>query len=92
MDSFATSVIRPGRGVILLQAAAVMLAALAAALTWSWDRWPVWPLLAVAIFSVGSDLMSVHSGSSKIMFSGMALGAKMLVRLDGVATGSLGTA
>src|SRR5437660_8308678 len=89
MDSFATSVIRPGRGVILLQAAAVMLAALAAALTWSWDRWPVWPLLAVAIFAVGSDLMSVHSGSSKIKFSGMALGTVLAAALYGPAPAAL---
>jgi diguanylate cyclase (GGDEF)-like protein len=72
-----------------VHAAAVLIAAAAVALTWSWNRWSLLPLAALALFAVGSDLMSVHSGSSKIKFSGMALGTVLAAVRFGPAPAAL---
>jgi diguanylate cyclase (GGDEF)-like protein len=74
---------------MLVQATAVLLALATIVLTWSWDRWSLLPLAAIAVFSTGSDLMSVESGSSKIKFAGVGLGVVLAAALYGPAAGAL---
>jgi diguanylate cyclase (GGDEF)-like protein len=79
----------PGPAVVVVQAIAVAAAAAAIALTWGWNRWSPWPLAAIAVFSIGSDLTSVQSGTSKIKFSGVGLGMVLAAALYGGAPAAL---
>jgi diguanylate cyclase (GGDEF)-like protein len=76
-------------GAALVQAAAVLLGVVAVALTWGWNHWSIGALVAIAAFAIGSDLMSVQSGTSKIKFSGMALGVVLAAALYGPAAAAL---
>src|SRR5882724_3901680 len=76
---------RPGKAVPFVHTGAILAGAVAVALTWDWNRWRALPLLALAVFAVGSDLMAVHSGSEKIKFSGGALATTMAAVLYGPA-------
>ena len=80
---------QPGVGVALTHAGLVVIAGGAVILTASWNRWSLGPLAAIAAFAVGSDLMSVHSGSSKIKISGVALGTVLVAVLFGGAPAAL---
>src|SRR5438270_7849135 len=75
----------PGKAVAIIHAGAILAAAATLALTWGWNRWSVLPLVALAAFAVGSDLMAVHSGSEKIKFSGGALATTLAAVLYGPA-------
>ena len=79
----------PGRGVVLIQLLAVLVAGVSMALTWSWNRWALLPIAAIAAFSIGSDQMSVASEVSKIKFSGMALGTLLAAALYGPAPAAM---
>jgi len=76
-------------GIAVVHAVAVATAAGAIALTAGWDRWSVGSLAAIAAFCVTSDLMGVHSGSSKIKFSGVGLGMTVAAVLFGGAPAAL---
>jgi diguanylate cyclase (GGDEF)-like protein len=76
-------------GAALAQAAAVLVGVAAVAFTWGWNHWSIGPLLAITAFAIGSDLMSVQSGTSKIKFSGMALGVVLAAALYGPAPAAL---
>jgi diguanylate cyclase (GGDEF)-like protein len=75
--------------VILIQATAAVAAVVAIALTWNWNRWSLVPLAVIAVFAVGSDLMSVQSAASKIKFSGLALGTMLAAVRYGPAPAGL---
>jgi diguanylate cyclase (GGDEF)-like protein len=79
----------PGRVTAFVHATAVLIAAIVVALTWSWNDWSLWPLAALALFAVGSDLMCVESGSSKIKFSGGAFATVLAGALFGGAPAAL---
>jgi diguanylate cyclase (GGDEF)-like protein len=74
---------------MLIQATALLAAVAAITLTWSWNRWSLLPLAAIAVFSIGSDLTSVQSGTSKIKFSGVGLGMVLAGALYGGAPAAL---
>jgi diguanylate cyclase (GGDEF)-like protein len=80
---------QPGPGVVLVHALALAAAGGAVVLTSGWDRWRLGPVLAIAVFAVGSDLMSVSSDSSKLKLSGMALGTVLAAVLYGGAPAAL---
>jgi diguanylate cyclase (GGDEF)-like protein len=79
----------PGPGVVLIHALALAVAAGAVALTLGWNRWSLGPVIAIAAFAIGSDLMSVHSDSSKIKFSGILLSTVLAAVLYGGAAAGL---
>jgi diguanylate cyclase (GGDEF)-like protein len=74
---------QPGHGVALIHLLALAAAGGAIALTSSWNHWSAGPIVAIAAFAIGSDLMSVHSDTSKVKFSGMALGTVLVAVVYG---------
>ncbi len=80
---------RPGRGVFVVYAAALVLAAAAISLTWSWNSWNVLGVTAIAVFAVVSDLKSVPTHSRKLKVSGVALGTVLAAVRFGPAPAAL---
>jgi diguanylate cyclase (GGDEF)-like protein len=73
----------------LIHALALAIGGGAVALTYGWNRWNLGPVIAIAAFAVGSDLMSVHSDSSRIKFSGILLSTVLAAVLYGGAVAAL---
>jgi diguanylate cyclase (GGDEF)-like protein len=80
---------RPGRGVLVAHATLLVLAASAIAVTWSWNRWNVLGVTAIAVFAIVSDLKSVPTHSSKLKVSGLALGTVLAAARFGPAPAAL---
>jgi len=76
-------------GAALVHAAAVLIGVVVVVLTWGWNDWKIGPIVAIAVFSIGSDLTSVQSGTSKIKFSGVGLGMVLAAALYGGAPAAL---
>jgi diguanylate cyclase (GGDEF)-like protein len=79
----------PGRGVFLIHAAALAVAAALIALTWSWNRWNVLGVTAIAVFAIVSDLKSVRTNSSKLKISAVLLGTALAAARFGPAPAAL---
>ena len=92
MDSSSSKVAfvrTPGKGVMLIQGAVALAAVGAVALTWSWNRWNVLGVTAIAVFAIVSDLKSVPTHSSKMKVSGLALGTVLAAARFGPAPAAL---
>src|SRR5436305_6141532 len=92
MDSSSSSgafVRTPGKGVKLIQAAVAVAAVGAIALSWSWNRWNLLGVIAIAVFAIVSDLKSVATTSSKMKVSGLALGTVLAGARFGPAPAAL---
>jgi diguanylate cyclase (GGDEF)-like protein len=80
---------QPGLGVAMVHALALGSAVGVLALTAGWNHWSPAPVVAIAVFAVASDLMSVQSDSSKIKFSGILLSTVLVAVLYGPAPAAL---
>ncbi len=76
---------RPGLRVASVQAVAVAIAGVVVALTVSWNHWSLGAIVTISAFAIGSDLMSVHSDTSKIKLSGVGLGISLAAVVLGAA-------
>jgi diguanylate cyclase (GGDEF)-like protein len=87
MDSGYTAMARGARArgpaVALAQVVALAGAATVFVLTERWNSWRLWPLLAIAVYAIVSDLTAVETGSSKLKVSGGALGIVLAAVLLG---------
>jgi hypothetical protein len=65
---------QPGRGVVLVHAAAIAGAVAVVVETNGWNSWDPWRLGLIAVFTVVSGLTYVETGSTKLKVSGTLLG------------------
>ena len=70
---------RPGRGIAVAQACALIGAAATIALTAHSMRWSLWPLLVIAALTVASDLTTLDAGMTRLKVSGAAPGLMLAI-------------
>jgi len=78
-----------GHAVASMHAIAVLAAAVTMVATAGSDRWDPWTLAVLAVFTVGSDLMSVETDSRKLKVSGSFLGLMLVAVLLGGAPAAI---
>src|SRR5690348_8336894 len=70
---------RPGCGIVVAQACALIGAAATIALTAHSMRWSLWPLLVTAALTVASDLTTLDAGKTRLKVSGAAPGLMLAI-------------
>jgi diguanylate cyclase (GGDEF)-like protein len=70
---------RPGRGVALAQALALVAAVATIALSAGSMRWSLWPLLVITVLTVASDLTTLDAGATRLKVSGAAPGLMLAI-------------
>jgi diguanylate cyclase (GGDEF)-like protein len=74
---------KPGVGVMIAQLLALAAAGLVVVLTAGTDRWTLWPMVVLAVFTIASDLTYVETASYKLRVSGSGLGLMLAAVLLG---------
>jgi diguanylate cyclase (GGDEF)-like protein len=74
---------KPGAAVAVAQVLALAGAGGVAVLTAGTDRWPLWPMVVIAVFTIASDLTYVEAASSRLRVSGSGLGLMLAAVLLG---------
>jgi diguanylate cyclase (GGDEF)-like protein len=93
LDVGEPSARQPGRGVAVAHGLALTSAGTLIVLTAGSNRWSLWPLTAIVVFTVIGDLTSVEAFSPKLKVSGSFLGIMLAAVLLGTGPAALvGTA
>ena len=80
---------RPGRGIVVAQACALIGAAAIIALTAHSMRWSLWPLLVIAALTVASDLTTLDAGMTRLKVSGAAPGLMLAIVVLGAGPAAI---
>ncbi|HEV7177475.1 MAG TPA: EAL domain-containing protein [Solirubrobacteraceae bacterium] len=80
---------RPGRGIVVAQACALIGAAAIIALTAHSMRWSLWPMLVIAALTVASDLTTLDAGMTRLKVSGAAPGLMLAIVVLGAGPAAM---